>query len=244
MRSTRSAIARPVEYDEGLITSVVPYGEGDCIVRVFTKNLGFISAFFKRGLQGKKGMGAIFAPAMARVGIIHRSSMHRLVSCDIDPNFACSSSLKAFGYGAYCAEVLEKFLPENDPSPEFFLDIVDTFVALADPHPTILRGFELKLLDVCGYLPEIDLRHGADVKAFCPLSCQFLSDATELSVPFSSDALELAHAMLIAKIGSVSYEGMDELLMIGRIFQSRLRLLGLYPLKSVSFLRQVSSKEP
>lgn len=242
-RHHSSAISKPIIYDDALITSVVRYGEHDCIVRMFTRSHGRMSAFFKRGISGKRG--AVFSPAIARVGYVcGNSKLPRLDSCDIDPTFALSTlSLKKFGYSAYLVELIEKFLPEADPAPELFSVVEDAFVMLAkhDAHASLLRSFELKLLEYCGYLPELPSQEEEhDVVAFDPVSCRFLVSATPESVDFSYHALKLAKSMLIAKVGAVNYEHTDELLMIGRIFKARLLLMGLTPLKSVTFLKQLS----
>lgn len=239
----KSALAKPIIYDDALITSVMRYGEKDCIVRMFTRESGRMSAFFKRGMSGKQG--AVFAPALARVGLLGVSNhLARLVSCDIDPVFALSSlSLKKFGYSAYLMELIEKFLPESDPAPEIFTMIEEAFATLVakEASASLLRSFELKLLDYCGYLPEMPHEeHEHAVMAFDPVACRFLSSATDESVAFSYDALILAKSMLIAKVGAVNYESTQELLMIGRIFKSRFTLMGLTPLKSVAFLKQLS----
>jgi len=156
------------------------------------------------------------------------------------------TSLKAFGYAAYFAELIEKFLPEADPSPAIFLTIEEMLQSLVNhgAQAFLLRAFELRLLSYCGYLPEMpNDKDEARVVAFDPVGCRLLSASCENSVPFSSQAVRLAKTMLIAKIGSVNYDHpVLELLMIGRIFQSRLRLMGLGPLKTVSFLKQISER--
>jgi DNA repair protein RecO len=242
--SHKSAIAKPTTYDDALITSMVRYGEADCIVRLFTKNGGRLSAFFKRGLAMKKGIGSVQAPLFSRVGLIeHTHGLTRLVSSDLDPTSIISCSLRVFAYRSYLAELIEKMLPEAEAAPEIFSLTEDTYAALITQgaKPAILRAFELKLLDYCGYLPEFP---GSDtaVLAFDPMAQRFTSEHVEGCWPFSKQAVALAHSMLIAKVGSISYEG-SELMMIGRLFQNRLKLMGLLPLKSVDFLKQLSGRK-
>lgn len=247
LKNHKSPISKPIEYDDSLITSFVRYGEADCIVRLFTRQAGRVAVFCKRGLSGKQGSLSIQAPALARVGIIcgGHSKLARLVSCELNPQTVMqSSSLKIFGYCAYIAELIEKFLPEADEAPEIFEMVEDVLADLCrnGAKPCLLRAFELKLLDHCGYLPELPSSSVEErtIVAFDPVACRFISTATEGSWPFSYDALMLAKSMLIAKVGMVNYEGTDELMMIGRIFLSRLRLMGVEPLKSVAFLKQLS----
>jgi DNA repair protein RecO len=246
-QNRRSAFARPIHYDDAFITSIVRYGESDCIVRIFTRKFGRINAFFKRGFLGKKGIGLVQALALARVGLIYTSNkLSCLVTCDLDPKVIIrSSSLKAFGYIAYMAELIEKFLPQEDFAPEIFSLVEDVFADLLvnQARPSLLRAFELKLLDCCGYMPELpSLKEEKKIIAFDPVSSKFLFETSSNFLPFSYSAIMLVRSMLIAKVGSINYEGNDELMMIGRIFQSRLKLMGLLPLKSVAFLKQLSRR--
>lgn len=244
MTKTSSAIAKPVIYDDAFITSVVPYGEADCIVRMFTRIHGRIAAFFRRGRTQKKGCSAAQAPALAKVGIIAGDQkLVRLASCDLVPE-GMDATLKVFGYRVYIAELIEKLLPEEDSAEDIFALVEETYHALATHVPGhILRAFELKLLESCGYLPEMPTAdEGSDITAFDPVACHFITEETSTSFAFSRDAIKLAQAMLIAKIGNVNYGEEYELLMIGRIFQSRLKVMGLFPLKSVAFLKQLSGR--
>ncbi len=244
MSSRKSFIKKPLSYDDAFITSIVAYGDKDCIVRMFTRSRGRMTAFFARGLVVRKGMGAAQAPILARVGFIDSTNgLLRLSFCDSDPEvmrlFSC---LKAFGYGAYLAELIEQFLPEADAAPEIFELILEAFEGLDayGAHPGLLRAFELRLLALSGYLPEMPKEGEQEqILAFDPVGCRFLDELTKGSLPFSYAALKLAQIMLIAKVGAVNYEEETELLMIGRIFQSRLKLMGLASLKTVTFLKQI-----
>jgi DNA repair protein RecO len=241
----RPLMTKPVSYDDALITSIIRYGESDCIVRLFSKINGSMRAFYRSGLRGKKS-GAIEAPALAKIGFIEAEhKLDRLVTCDLDPIYAAMPLLlKAFAYRAYIAELIERFLLERDPAPEIFFLVQEAYLNLIESaKPSLLRAFELKLLDHCGFLPEVPMEsEERDIVAFDPVSSHFLSKATDQSFTFSYTALLLLKSMLIAKLGSVNYEEADELKMIGRIFQSRLKLMGFAPLKSALFLKQLSGR--
>lgn len=235
-----SRLARPVFYDDAYITSLIGYGESDCIVRMLTKSRGRITAFFKRGLAQRKGSGSIQAPLFAQVGLIeHPHKMPSMVSCDGYPSSIMPQVVKVFAYQSYLAELLEKLLPEEEPALEIFDLVQESFEALAhhQAKPFILRAFELKILNFCGYLPEIP--DDSHIKAFDPVEQKFVSELQPPCFPFSHQAIQVARSMLIAKVGSIPYEG-SELMMIGRIFHHRLKVMGLLPLKSVDFLKQVS----
>ncbi len=246
MRRTASAIAKPIIFDDALITSVLPYGESDCVVRMLTRTHGRVAAFFRRGRASKKGSNNPQAPALATVGFVAGDQkLLRLTSLELLPTTLHVNCLRAFGYGVYIAELIEKLIPEEDHAEEIFAIVEEAFIALAEEKADarFLRAFELKLLDHCGYLPELPSSCEEEkIVAFDPMTCRFLEEVCEHSFAFSMDGIRLARDMLIAKIGRVNYGRDDELIMIGRIFQSRLKLLGIYPLKSVAFLKQLSER--
>ena len=96
--------SRPLDYDEAIITSMVRYGEADCIVRLFCAKKGSISAFVKNGLKSSKTRGSIIqAPARAYIGTSCKPNvtLHRLVQVDIASlNFLLSGNLRMWGFAA------------------------------------------------------------------------------------------------------------------------------------------------
>lgn len=191
----------------------------------------------------KKGVNPPQAPALARIGYIPADvGLCRMVSCDLVamPFF----SLKAFAYSVYIAEIIEKMLALSDEASDIFLLVEEIFDLFAKSlvHAQTLRAFEMKVLDNLGYLPALpSVDEEPTIRAFDSVLCRFITEENETSFGFSPLALKLLKAMLIAKLGSVDYEEPEELLMIGRIFQSRLRLMGFFPLKSIAFFKQLSA---
>lgn len=243
-KSNRAIISKASEFDQAIITSFVKYQDSDCIVRLFTKRFGRMVAFFRGGLKVKKNSSPIQAPALAQVGFKLNRSLSRISSIDIDPNsYQLAYSMKKFVYASYMAEIIEKILPEEDSAPEIFSMAFKTFQSLnksTKPNPCLLRTFELHILKLCGYLPQLP-DCDEEFVAFDPYSCTFTSDSNKNFIPFSKEAAKLANSMLIAKIGSINYEHDQELLMIGRLFQNRIRSIGIKNLKSISFLKQLKT---
>lgn len=234
---------RPVHYDEAFITSIVPYQEADCIVRLFAKEQGRMVLFFKNGMAFKKKQGTIQALAFARIGYsLHNSEgLKRLSSLDMDPSsFMLASSLRHFAYGNYVAELLEKLLPQEEPAAPVFSLLRDTMDAIFEhgPKASILRAFELKMLFYLGFLPELPepLEHRV---FYDPIECTFSFESCEHAVMFPKEALVLAKDMLYSPIGAVMCNDESSLLIIGRIFFNRLQLMNLLPLKSVAFFKEL-----
>lgn len=241
----KSSLSRPLSHDDALITSLCRYGESDCIVRLFTRETGRISAFYRRGLSVGPKASAIQALGFAKVGFLpgNDQQLARLVSADMDPRcFVLCSSLKLFAYCSYLSELIEKLLPEHEPASPVFDMLRDALEALMKQgaQASILRAYELKLLEYLGYLPQIPLKEQDCY--YDPIACSFHDQIEGSGFLVSAHALTIAVDMLQAPIGTITQGSPGDLLMIARIFHSRLKLLGVLPLKSMSFFKQVSLK--
>jgi len=244
----RGCFKKPLVHDEAFVTSIVRYGESDCIVRLFVQEQGRITAFFKNGLGLKKNnRGTVQSPAFARVAYTPRDEdkMARLDYLDLAPeSFLWASSLKLFAYGNYLAELLEKLLPEEEPATHVFSLLEETWHACNSQGAQgyILRAFELKLLKYLGYLPQIP--HSLEARVFYdPIHCHFSVNDNRETYEFLGSTLELAQALLINPIGGFCCHEEQELVAIGRIFYSRLRLMNLLPLKSAIFFKAIASNQ-
>lgn len=239
---------RPVLYDEAIVTSRVRYGDADCIIRLFCKEQGRVCAFVKNGLKPSKRRGGILqVPSRARVGLIANphSDLYRLSELDMAAYvLGFGDSLRALGWAAYVAELIETFFAEGEALPDFF-DIADeTFKQIAKGHtrPEVLRAFELKLLAYVGHLP--DFKEAVDnplqrVAAYDPASGHLLALAEPGSVAFDEEARVAALTLLEADMADVPSQSEQVLRQIARIFAFRLREHKKGPLKSVEFLREL-----
>lgn len=240
----RSILSRAHEYSDAFISSVIRYGEKDCIVRLFLRHEGRMVLFYRNGMVNKHG-GVIQAPCFARVAFSGAvaQKMRRLHAVDIDP-VRLPVGLKPFAYLSYVAELIERLLPEEEGAAPVFEVVEETALAIVKlgAEPSLLRAFELQLLDFCGYLPDFSGIILDNDLFYDPLSCRIEPEAKEHSFLLKRSAIDLALAMLSSSVGSVLSRDTDDLLSLGRIFRSRLSLLGIRELKSVNFLKQLSAK--
>lgn len=239
---------RPLSYDEAVLTSRIRYGDADCIVRLFCKERGRVSAFVKNGmLPSKKRGGLLQVPSRARVGLSQNphSDLYRLVEIDMAAYvIGFGDSLRALGWAAYVAEVIETFFAEGESAPDFF-EIVDEtlqMIASGNTRAELLRAFELKLLTYVGHLP--DFTEAVDnplqsVAAYDPASGHLLAVAEAGTVAFDESARVSALALLHAPMKNVPSLDVEVLRQIARIFACRLREHKKGPLKSVEFLREL-----
>ena len=239
---------RPLFYDEAILTSRVRYGDADCIVRLFCKERGRIAAFIKNGMvPSKRRGGPLQVPSRARVGLSQNphSDLYRLAEIDMASYvIGFGDSLRALGWAAYVAELLETFFVEGESAPEFFDTVDEVLRAIAMGHTKaeLLRSFELKLLAYVGHLP--DFKEAVDyplqrVAAYDPASGHLLAMSEAGTVAFDEDARVSALALLHAPIANVPSQSVEALRQIAKIFAFRLREHKKGTLKSVEFLREL-----
>lgn len=222
------ATSRPLEYDEAIITSMVRYGEADCIVRLFCAQKGSVGAFVKNGLRSSKTRGSIIqAPARAYVGTFSKPNvnLHRLVQVEIaSATFLLSNNLRMWGFAAYIAELIELFLPIEEPAEAVFKWADNLFTIFAQGLGTAsqLRAFELKLLNHCGYLPDL----------------------TSAVHKVASDESVRQAALCLLNCSLNESPEYDELLLrqVAAIFFNHLRSFHKGPLRSVDFLKSLELK--
>lgn len=234
-------------FDDAVVTSLVPYGEADVVVRLFTRGRGRVGAFAKGAKRSSKRFSGLTAPARARVGLVERgaSDLLGLEELDVDPTlFSLSADPKALGFAAYVVELVERLVPAGVPVPDLWALVDDALGALAarGPDARVLRAFELQLLADAGYLP--DLLAAADdpqapVVAFDPTRSHLLAHAGPETVPFDEAARRAARALLAAPVGSPPDVDDAALRMVGRLFAAHLKRHVDQPLKSVAFLRSL-----
>jgi recombinational DNA repair protein (RecF pathway) len=250
--NARIAPKEPLEFDDAFVTSLIRYGDSDCIARLFCKERGRIAAFARRGLAPSKKYGTVLqAPALATVALQSRkqSELAGLVRFDLSPLTFHIAAPRMLGLAAYLMEVVELFLPEQEPVPSIFDDLKIVFAGLSKSdhqRNALFRAFELRLLDQCGYLP--DLTHhvllDGPVCAYDPIESRLVSSPNAHSLEFGEEARALAMALLDAPLSALPDCDNDALRVVGRIFASRLRLMNKGTLKSVAFLRTLEMKTP
>jgi recombinational DNA repair protein (RecF pathway) len=216
-------VAAPAAHDDALVTAVVPYGEADCVVRLFCRDRGRIGAFAHKARASRRRFPGLSAPALARAALEERQGAELLVlrELDVEPTLLpLAADLRALGHAAYVTELVERLLPEAEPAPEVF-ELVGTAlrrIARAGPSARLLRALELKLLSSIGYLPDL-----LDGDALGP----GMPEAARVA------ALALVQARSLEELPDV-----EEALLrpVARVFSAHLRQQGGAPLKSVQFL--------
>lgn len=152
------------EKTDAIVLRVVEFSETSCIVTLFSRKLGKISAIAK-GARRKKNPyeGALDLIAICRIVFLHKSSqsLDILTEAKLERRFrSASTDLDRFYAGLYLIELLNLLTDEADPHELLFdaaclaierIDSLDSEFSLRDA----LIEFEIQMLDLLGHLPML-----------------------------------------------------------------------------------------
>ena len=149
------------EKTTAIILRVVDFSESSCVVNLFTRSHGKITALAK-GARRPKGPfeSAIDVLAVCRVVFIHKKSdaMDLLTEAKLDRRFrSAARDLKRLYCGYYLIEMLRLMTDEADPHPEIFDRALET-LAQVDGEGDLAEAvfqFECCLLQELGHAPML-----------------------------------------------------------------------------------------
>lgn len=226
---------------------LVPYGDSDLVVRLFTREGGRVRAFARGARSSKKRFAGGLSPlSFGRAELSRRRGSELLALAGFEPEarfFGLAEDPGRYGRAAYLAEVTERLIPEEEPVSELFELLVVAISRLAAGllDPRLLRGFELKLLEETGYLPDLTQ---AGSPAHAPMLLDTRTGALVMqdgpgTVPFPARAQEAALALLSAPFDEPPVVEDEVLREVARLFACHLRLMDVRDLRSVAFLRSL-----
>ncbi len=145
---------------QAIILSRRDFGESDRLLTLFTPERGKIRAIAKgaRKPQAKlSGHVELFARSDL---MIHRGRNLDIISQAelIEPYLGLREDLRRSAYANYVAELLDRFTADEDVSQRELFDLLDgTLSRVADAADPRLaaRFYELRLLDLAGFRPEL-----------------------------------------------------------------------------------------
>ncbi len=145
-----------------IVLRVVDFSETSCVVTLFTRQFGKISALAKGARRPKSPFeSALDLLAVCRIVFLHKSTdaLDLLTEAKLERRFrAAASNLSRLYAGYYVAELLNELTDDGDPHPELFDAADHTLLALDgndELAPLVLR-FELTALRLLGHLPSLD----------------------------------------------------------------------------------------
>lgn len=144
-----------------IVVRVVDFSETSCVVTLFCREFGKITALAKGARRPKSAYeAALDLLALCRVVFLHKSSdaLDLLTEAKLERRFrGASRSLSCLYAGYYIAELLRELTDEGDPHPTLFEAAERALAALegeVDVAALVLR-FELTALRVLGHLPAL-----------------------------------------------------------------------------------------
>ena len=143
-----------------LVLRSVDYGEADRIVTFYTRELGKVAAFARAARKSQKRFGGALEP-FNRLAIRYRDrrgELLSLASAVVDrARPGVTTELERIHRASYVTELVTEATREREPHAELF-DLLDAgleVIATADTAGGWLAAFELKLLALAGYRPDL-----------------------------------------------------------------------------------------
>lgn len=154
--------AMTIEFSDGVVLRLIPYGDADQVATLFTRTHGRITTMARGARRSKRRFGGALGQLVVSQLALRppaRGDMWTLESAQIVDDFtALAGDVGAFAHASYAIELLRELTPAEVAEP----DLLDLTIALhrslaaAGPSPAVLRAFELSLLEMLGSAPVLD----------------------------------------------------------------------------------------
>ena len=151
----------PLFTTKAIVTRSLHYGESDKIVTFFTEDFGKMKGIAKGARRSKKRFqNALDLFSCLRLIFFDKEGVGlvRVDGCDIQHSFPrIREHLKKIYYGDYFLELVNEMTAEREAHPEVFHLLVSFLRDLeeGEPEEDCLRMFEIRLLSVLGYRPNM-----------------------------------------------------------------------------------------
>jgi DNA repair protein RecO (recombination protein O) len=199
-------VPEPRNYQtEGIIIKKIKLGEADRILTLYTPDRGKIEGVAKGIRRPKSKMaGHLELLTYSQVRLAHGRNLDTIIgSQTLDSFMPLKNDLWLTSYGLYASELVNQFTEWHIANPELFRLLLDTLQRLskADNPEMTLRYFELHLLNLVGYRPQIQecvacrTELKPVVNVFCSsaggILCPNCKYEHPVSFPISVDALKV-----------------------------------------------------
>jgi len=144
---------------EGLVVKNIPFGEANLLVTLYSKQSGKLKAVAKGARRSNSKMVGHFEPlTVAKLSLARGRNLDIVNQVEVTENFSSlKSDLTTLARGLYVAELVDGFGSEANSNQRLYDLAVETLEAIQQ-HPSwelILRRFELHLMRVSGFMPEL-----------------------------------------------------------------------------------------
>ena len=145
---------------EGFILKNKKYGETDSILTIFTRKAGKINAIAKGARRPKSNLLAGIQPFCYSEFVLYKGrNLYTVSQCDAKEIFyPLREDLKKLSYAAYLVELVAAVITEGQTNNRLFNLFGKTLYLLKKDDVeinTIVRAFEIKLMNYSGYKPQL-----------------------------------------------------------------------------------------
>jgi len=243
---------------EGIILKARAYGEADSIITLLTKEQGKINVIAKgvRKIKSRK-RGSVQPFTYSRFLIYGGKSLDIITQGDIVESFSyLGEDLDFFTLGSYCCELVDNFLPEKEENREVFSLLLNTFYYLPfTDKDIIIRAFELRLLNLMGYLPMlrccVNCQQEVTTRVFFSslhggLLCENCRGKDIYSILATKGVFAIMEQLIkldYKKLKVLKLKSEDKIL-IQKIMENYIRYLLEKRLKTIDIIKSLNIKEP
>lgn len=157
-----SAIPHQEIVTPAVVVRTRAFGESDKIVTFLTRDLGKIAGIAKGAQRSKRRFVNVLEP-FTHVDVTLRlrqgSDLAFVNACVLRAApISIARDLAKFAYASYVLELTDRMVREREAGPETYELVRDAIAHLEqdEAEPGVLRAFELQLLRLTGYEPELD----------------------------------------------------------------------------------------
>ncbi len=203
---------------EAIVLRHFPIGEADRVVTLYTPYAGKLRAVARGARRVKSRLAGHIEPlTRTRVFVTRGRSLDHISQAEtVNGNVALRADLWRTTCGLYLAELVDRFGMEELENVALYRLLRDCLEALADAPDTalVLRYFELRMLRLVGFLPE--LRHCVECGAqlapetnyFSPAAggvlCPSCREKSTVVRPISVNALKVLRLFATSDLAAAS----------------------------------------
>jgi DNA repair protein RecO (recombination protein O) len=144
---------------QAIVLGHIEYGEADRILKLFTYELGKISAIAK-GIRKIRSRKAGHLEPFTRVNLFLAKGRNLDIVTQaetVDSYIGLRDDLERVAFASYIVEVLDRFTYEEGQNTSMFRLLADTLSRLEhqDNLETVIHYYEVRMLDLLGFRPQL-----------------------------------------------------------------------------------------
>jgi len=144
---------------QAFVITQTDYGEADRLYTIFSRSKGKIKAFARGVRKARSRKAGHLQPISLIHLVLAKGKTFWIVtqSETVNPMVMTKNDLQKTAKALYCMELVDRFLPEEEPLPLLFDTLRDTLERIdqQDDLFFVIKFFEFQLLKLTGYMPDL-----------------------------------------------------------------------------------------